>query len=80
MHNNVRCHQYFNENWVNKNDNIIFNLLYSALKWKESLDDVATFMDGMRLPCLFIENKRDLNGFKKTSKIKTIKLLFFKDK
>lgn len=39
--------------------------MYSALKWKESLDDVVSFMDGMRLPCLYIENKRDLVKKKK---------------
>ena len=29
------------------------------------MDEVVTFMDGMRLPCLFVENKRDLVKKKK---------------
>ena len=41
------------------------NYLYSALKWKESLDEAVVFMDGMRLPCLYVENKRDLVKKKK---------------
>ena len=31
-----------------------------TLKWKSSVDEVATFLDGGKLPCILIENKCDL--------------------
>ena len=30
------------------------------MKWKQSVDEAATFLDGGRLPCLLVENKVDL--------------------
>ena len=58
-----------------------FNNNFSALKWKESLDDVVVFMDGMRIPCLLIENKRDLVKKKKKEKEQDMEILekFAKD-
>ena len=32
----------------------------STLKWKESVDDTARFLDGNLLPCVLVENKIDL--------------------
>ena len=32
----------------------------STLNWKSAVDDVATFLDGDKLPCLLVENKADL--------------------
>ena len=34
--------------------------IYSTLRWKGSVDEVATFLDGGKLPCLLVENKADL--------------------
>jgi 50S ribosomal subunit-associated GTPase HflX len=34
--------------------------MYSTLRWKGSVDEVATFLDGGKLPCLLVENKADL--------------------
>ena len=34
--------------------------MYSTLKCKDSVDEVATFLDGGKLPCILIENKVDL--------------------
>ena len=31
-----------------------------TLRWKSSVDEVATFLDGGKLPCLLVENKADL--------------------
>jgi len=31
-----------------------------TLKWKSSVDEVATFLDGGKIPCLLVENKADL--------------------
>ena len=31
-----------------------------TLRWKGSVDEVATFLDGGKLPCLLVENKADL--------------------
>ena len=30
------------------------------MRWKGSVDEVATFLDGGKLPCLLVENKADL--------------------
>ena len=43
--------------------NFIINFLnyfYSALDWKASVEDAATFLDGGKLPCILVENKADL--------------------
>ena len=37
---------------------ILFN--FSTVKWKASVDEAATFLDGGKLPCLLVENKIDL--------------------
>ena len=34
--------------------------MYSTLRLKDSVDEVATFLDGGKLPCILIENKVDL--------------------
>ena len=31
-----------------------------TIKWKKSVDEVSTFLDGGKLPCLLVENKCDL--------------------
>ena len=38
---------------------IIF-YLYSTIKWKASLDEAASFLDGGEIPCLLVENKIEL--------------------
>ena len=35
----------------------------SALKWKATIDEVALFLDGGKLPYILIENKVDLIDF-----------------
>ena len=35
-------------------------LIYRTVKWKSTVDDAATFLDGDKLPCLLVENKIDL--------------------
>ena len=39
---------------------IIILIIYSTLKWKSSVDEVATFLDGGKIPFLLVENKVDL--------------------
>ena len=39
---------------------ILYLLYYSTIKWKSSVDEAATFLDGGKLPCLLVENKVDL--------------------
>ena len=34
--------------------------MYSTLKWKSSVDEVTTFLDGGKLPCILMESKVDL--------------------
>ena len=36
------------------------NSIQRSLQWKNTVDDVAKFMDGKDLPCVLIENKTDL--------------------
>ena len=31
-----------------------------AIKWKESIDDVANFIDGEKISCILVENNIDL--------------------
>ena len=53
---NVRCNKYSNQRRVS----IYFNYYFSTVKWKASVDEAASFLDGGRLPCLLVENKIDL--------------------
>jgi len=57
--------QIVNQEKSKKIINIIYIFhLISALKWKESIDEAALFLDGGKLPCLLVENKVDLVDFK----------------
>ena len=50
-----------NLNIIYKNIYIYKCVIYnSTLRWKGSVDEVATFLDGGKLPCLLVENKADL--------------------
>ena len=53
---NVRCNKYSNQRRVS----IYFNYYFSTIKWKSSVDEAASFLDGGKLPCLLVENKIDL--------------------
>ena len=53
---NVRCNKYSNQRRVS----IYFNYYFSTVKWKASVDEAASFLDGGKLPCLLVENKIDL--------------------
>ena len=56
--------QIVNQEKSKKIINIIYIFhLISALKWKESIDEAALFLDGGKLPCLLVENKVDLIDF-----------------
>ena len=39
---------------------MLINYFYSTIKWKASVDEAATFLDGGKLPCVLVENKADL--------------------
>ena len=56
------CNKCSNQRRVSFNINlyIFYFYLYSTLRWKGSVDEVATFLDGGKLPCLLVENKADL--------------------
>ena len=54
---NVRCNKYSNQRRVSI---IYINYYFSTIKWKSSVDEAATFLDGGKLPCLLVENKIDL--------------------
>ena len=56
------CNKCSNQRRVSFNINlyIFYSYLYSTLRWKGSVDEVATFLDGGKLPCLLVENKADL--------------------
>ena len=43
-----------------KSKKIIFFNFFSTIKWKASVDEAATFLDGGKLPCVLVENKADL--------------------
>ena len=53
-----RCYKCPNERRVSKFKNNFD--IYSTLRGKGSVDEVATFLDGGKLPCLLVENKADL--------------------
>ena len=61
MCSNVRCNKHSNKRRV-RNNNYLYNFikLFSTTKWKSSVDEAATFLDGGKLPCLLVENKVDL--------------------
>ncbi len=56
----VRCNKYWHKRRVSYYCKFILNLIFSTLKWKGSVDEAATFIDGGKLPCLLVENKVDL--------------------
>ena len=56
----VRCYKYSNQRRVSYIHIIYIFLWISTLKWKGSVDEAATFLDGGKLPCLLVENKADL--------------------
>ena len=33
---------------------------FSTIKWKSAVDEVASFLDGGKIPCILVENKIDL--------------------
>ena len=58
MRSYVRCYKQFYQRRVR---NIIYqNFLFRTTKWKTSVDEAATFLDGGKIPCLLVENKVDL--------------------
>ena len=42
---------------------IIFLIYYNTIKWKAIVDEVASFLDGEKIPCLLVENKAELVNF-----------------
>ena len=40
--------------------NQIINILNSAIKWKNAVDEVVSFSDGNNIPSILVENKVDL--------------------
>ena len=49
------------------------------MRWKGSVDEVATFLDGGKLPCLLVENKADLLEEENAEKNPELEVMDFVD-
>ena len=58
MYSNGWCYKFTNQRRVSLK--FFFYINNSTLRWKGSVDEVASFVDGGKLPCLLVENKADL--------------------
>ena len=58
MYSNGWCYKFTNQRRVSFKFSFYIN--NSTLRWKGSVDEVASFVDGGKLPCLLVENKADL--------------------